>query len=353
MKKLFSLLMALVILLGAMSVLSGCKGEEQQQEEIRKIPIIENGESKYIIIYPDAPTAAELDAVNLIKSKIQEKTGVRIKSLNEEFMDEEPDFHRIYLGNTSFESAKATKEQISKEYFDSYAIDIVDLDAYIVGASETALSKAAEYFVDTLIERNYDDQTKTLFFEACRFVGTEPIPTDFATKNIKEYVIVYSDQGGLDTKNIAQMLRDEIKSRTDFAPGIHKDTEIAESAFEILVGETNRALSKRCYESSSRIMEYEWIVEQCKIQLAFGGYYSGEKCVDQFSFKVLRNTQASLASGNHNRTDLAEKEQALTDGADVRIMSANILAYRWGEKQNEKILPVSYRCEIFAGVLLK
>lgn len=90
MKKLFSLLMALVILLGAMSVLSGCKGEEQQQE-IRKIPIIENGVSKYIIIYPDAPTAAELDAVNLIKSKIQEKTGVRIKSLNEEFMDEEPD----------------------------------------------------------------------------------------------------------------------------------------------------------------------------------------------------------------------------------------------------------------------
>ena len=351
MKRIFCVIMALVTLIGSAGIFAGCGGKEK--EEVARIPIVENGKSNYVIIYPDTPTAAEIEAATKIKSKIHEITGVLLKSINEEFMDEEPNAHYIYVGDTTFEPAKATKEQISKEYFDSYAIDVADLDVYFVGASKTALNNAVTYFVDNLVEKNYDAETKTLYFEACRFDGTVTMPTDFSTKNIKEYAIIYPDSEEMSMEDIAVELQSVIKSRTGFSPDIYKDTEMSERKFEILVGETNRALSKRCYEKSSRVMECEFVVEQCKIQLAFGGYYSGKKCIEEFSYKVLRNQRASLPSGNHNKISFAEREQALTSGADIRIMSANILSYRWGEKVDPSILPVSYRCEIFAGALLK
>ncbi len=351
MKKLFSAILALAMLLGIMSAFFGCKDQSDEQE-MPKFPIVANGVSSYVIIYPEVPSAAETEAVAQLRADIKDVTGLRLKAISEEFMEEEPDAKRIYVGNTTFAPAQAAKARLSQGLFDSFVIDASEGDIYIVGASETALLSAVAYYAEHLLGKNYDSATETLLFEGCHFDGTTAFPAGFSVKNICEYSIVYANNG-MSMQSIARSVQEAIESATGFEPDIYADTERAEGSFEILVGETNRSLSERSYRETSRMMEYEIVVEGCQLQLAFGGYYSGQKLVNEFSRKMLKSKQELFASGGYYKTDLANVEQELTAGADVRIMSANVLSYRWGEASNSNVLPAAQRAEIFAGVLLR
>ena len=352
MKKIICSLITFAILLGVLSGFSGCAEKENNDDgETVKLAIVEDGDSDYMIVYPAIPTETENEAVNLIRDKIYETTGVRLKMESEEFLTKKSGEHYIYVGDTAFDAAVAAKEEISKEFFDAYEADVVGKDIYFVGASDSALLSAAQYFAEKIVKKNYDSDEKTLYFEGFRFDGETVAPNGFSVKNIREYAIVYAS-GWLNIKNLANALQKDIKDKTGISISVFADTEIPEGKYEILLGETNRGLSARCYENTAMIMAYEFVVEQCKIQFAFGGCYTGEKIVDDFSRLILRNEDDILTAGVYHRKDLATESQALTGGADVRIMSANVLAYRWGESQYTNILPVAQRAEIFAGVLL-
>ena len=350
MKKFVCSLIAVTVLLGALSGLSGCVGKDEEKNVV-KLNIVENGVSNYMIVYPTTPSESENQSVDLIRDKIYEITGVRLKIESEEFLTKAEGTNYIYIGNTSFEPAIAAKEELSKEFFDAYEVDAVGNDIYFVGASEGALWSAAKYFAENLVEKNYDSDSKTLRFEGFHFNGETAAPTGFSAKNIREYSIVYAS-GWLNIKSMAKKLQENIENETGVKLSVYADTEISERKYEILLGETNRGLSARCYENTSRIMEYEYVVEQCKLQLVFGGCYSGEKCIVDFTRMILRSNGDVLTSGGYHRKDFATETQPLTSGADVRIMSANVLSYRWGEADYSNILPVAQRAEIFAGVLL-
>ena len=353
MKRISCALIALIILLCSIGSFCACRDEQPVPEEAPKLPIIQNEVSNYIIVYPDYPTTTEVDVAQMIKDKIHDVTGVRIKSMNEEFMDDESEKNVIYIGDTTFEPAKTAKTQILQTYFDAYVIDVSDKDIYIVGASDTALFNGVSYFIENLVEKNYEASTKTLYFEGCQFSGKETTPAGFCLQNIRDYAIVYSGEKGFNHFSIAQKLQGLIKDQTGFSPEIYRDSDKEEGRFEILVGETNRPLSARSYQNTGRIMEYEFIVDQSKLQLAFGGYYSAEKCLNEFSMRVLKYQSAVLATGSYYANLIANISQPLTEGADIRIMSANVMAYRWGEGRYSNVLPIAQRCEIFAGVLLK
>ena len=53
-----------------------------------------------------------------------------------------------------------------------------------------------------------------------------------------------------------------------------------------------------------------------------------------------------------SKAQMKNAQSQLSAGADVRIMSANVLSYRWGEASYSNVLPSAQRAEIFAGVLL-
>ncbi|MBE6633578.1 MAG: hypothetical protein E7620_04440 [Ruminococcaceae bacterium] len=358
MKRIVGLLIAMATLLGVVGVFGGCEKtpsvEEppKGQEPAEQVAIIEGGVSRYVILYPEVPTATETEVVQLLRTKIQSVTNVRLKAISEEFKNEEPDAKIIYVGNTTFAPAKEAREQMMRDKFDSYVIDISNGDIYIAGASEEALYNAVKYYTDSLVEDNYDSATKTLYFEGSRYNGTKVFPTGFSAKHIREYSIIYP-ASGLSMLRIAKSLQAEILDRTGYTVDIYKDTEREAGQFEILIGETNRPFSGRCYADSSRLMTYEYLVEGCQLQLAFGGYYSGRKSVENFGFRMLRDEEKYFTSGSHHAEDFAKTEKELTAGADVRIMSANILAYRWGEEDYDNVLPAAERAEIFAGVLLR
>ena len=82
MKKILCVLMALVTLLGVGGSFVSCK-QEPTSEEVVRFPIISNGSSNYVIVYPEKASVSEIEAARLLREKIYELTGVRLKSLSE------------------------------------------------------------------------------------------------------------------------------------------------------------------------------------------------------------------------------------------------------------------------------
>ena len=179
-----------------------------------------------------------------------------------------------------------------------------------------------------------------------------PLPAEFDVSMIGDYSIVYaSEPRGLEA--LAVSLREEIKTATGKSLPVFSDTASEEGVFEILIGKTNRAFSRECYAESSRIMQYEVQTHKGKLQFIIGGPYSGMKCAEKFKEEVLMSKNKLEDGVSYYASDLATDSQKLTDGADVRVMSANVLNYHWGEESYPNVYPVATRAEIFAGVLLR
>ena len=179
---------------------------------------------------------------------------------------------------------------------------------------------------------------------------TQLLTSVFDATSIGQYTIVYaSEPVGLES--VAISLRDAIRSATGKTLPVTVDSASSEKTREILIGPTNRALSQKSYAASGNFMHYEIKSEDGKLQFVVGGPYSGLKCVETFASNVL-GTQTQLYFGtSYYATELATDTQELTSGADIRVMSANVLNYHWGEESNPNIYPVAVRCEIFAAVL--
>ena len=180
----------------------------------------------------------------------------------------------------------------------------------------------------------------------------EPLPAEIDVSEIGEYSIVYaSEPRGLES--LANSLAAEIKTATGKELPTVCDTDSAESVYEILIGRTNRSFSQECYADSSHIMQYEVRTHHGKVQFVTGGPYSGMKCAEKFKEDVLLSKNKLKDGVSYYAADLASDSQKLTDGADIRVMTANVLNYHWGEESYENIYPVATRAEIFAGVLLR
>ena len=139
MKRLFCILMALVMLVGTVASLSGCAyimdmmGEDDNATGttdengvatlLTDLAIVENGAANYILVYPSVPTVSEKEAANIIRDKIKTVTGVLPEVINEDFIDEEEGVKFIYVGDTSFDPAEDAKEELlSKGFSDAYVI---------------------------------------------------------------------------------------------------------------------------------------------------------------------------------------------------------------------------------------
>ena len=176
--------------------------------------------------------------------------------------------------------------------------------------------------------------------------------SEFDVRYIESYTIVYADEPtGLES--VANSLCNAIKKATGKTLPVVCDSDSPERIHEILIGPTNRSFSRQCYAESSHIMQYEIQMQKGKLQLVVGGPYSAMKCVDQFTAHVLTSGEKLREGVSYYATELATDSQPLTEGADIRVMSSNVLAYQWGEEDYPNVYPVATRAEIYAGVLLR
>lgn len=371
MKKSLSLLLAAFLLASMVSCLFSCAlvdrslTEETEHEGItppttvpehqvedlpKRLSLVEYGLSDYVVVLPDRPSDAVAIAAEKLCDGIYALTGVRIPKWLDVRAKEQQNrsVKYILLGKTCFEESAQLQDELSATS-EAYAIDCFGDTVVIASHYDGALIDAVERYLAECTEGNYDTMSNTLYFEGCYFDGETVFPSSFSLKNIADYAIVYTSKlEGFE--EIAEMYRDAFERLTGVTLAIYRDTEKPEGPCEILLGYTNRSGFEAYYADSSRVMRYEVIVDKSSLLIAAGGPYSAKKCLYDMEANLFPFIGQTLAKGSYLSVDLAPVAPALTDGAELRLMSSNILAQA---AASDNVLPVSQRLEIYCGVLLR
>ena len=308
--------------------------------------IIKDGEAQYTIVLPDNYSDELVSALGDLITSVYTTTGVRLEYITASRATD-ADANYILIGATGFKESSDTIESLQKNT-EAYVIRKVGKHVVFTGHFDSATATAVKYFSNNVVATNYDAESGTLTVQNLVYDGTTALPTEFDPTSLSRYTIVYAgnDANG---KSVATKIQQFIKDSTGKKLTVATDTGTPETPYEILIGETNRYLSQKCYKDGTRLMEYEFVVAKGQLQIISGGLHSatlaGEALAD-----MLWDKDFYYSEGHHDFTDLATERVHHSIGTDVRIMTANILTYKSADKTKFSIS--AERAEIFAKILV-
>lgn len=351
MKKILSLLLVLSMALGMIFIMPSCTDNKDDDNKIETTPveIIKDGVAQYTLVYADSCSDPVFTAMIDLVQAVQKLTGVRLDYIKASKASENPDGKYIIIGSTTFEESDSAMESLPDKE-DAFTIEKAGEHIVFVSHFDHGVTKAVKHYTDNQLSENYDATTKTLLLKEYWFDGTKEFIASFDVSNISQYTIVYSTAvDGF--KEAAESIRDRIKLVTGKTLDVYKDTGISESAYEILVGKTNRYLSRKCYKDGTHLMEYKTVVEKGQLQIVCGGPHSAKLGAYALVDTVFKDSNATLSTGTHKKGDLTTESVAHKPGTDIRIMTANLLG-----QSNDSIKAgfalSSERIEIFAKILV-
>lgn len=361
MKRWLSLLLCLIMVVGLVSC-DLFSGEEATTEAgtdenlpDERIKLVENGEAVYTVVYPNDADPSVLSAMRAFIKKVKDATGVTLPDKSDYLrfgQKRNPDAKEILFGRTNYEESK---QVLSELYADEYVIRSVGNKIVITSTEDSYLLAAVNYFGKNLLKQNLEGEegSYTLYFEEYRFLaeGADKV-LNIGGKPIQDFTIVYENERN-GYREVADKLRDAISKFTGYSLPVVADTVKKEGACEILIGKTNRKLSQQQYKSFVDLMTYKVVAEGDQLQVVSGGPFSARECVNEMSILFFATPGKQIGDGTHLEKDLkSDKIPSLSEGADLRVMTANILAPWWGEAADPTIPPVAQRAEIMAAVLM-
>ena len=149
---------------------------------------------------------------------------------------------------------------------------------------------------------------------------------------LSNFCIVYAAKpDGLDLA--AHALYSYIVARFGVHLPVITDAE-PESECEFLIGKTNREESRKFYgQNNISRLEYTVACDGNKIMIFSGGVHSAMSAVELICSQYMPFEDGAnliVLPKSLKKNLWSEKNKPLTPGADLRVMSTNILARRWG-----------------------
>jgi endonuclease/exonuclease/phosphatase family metal-dependent hydrolase len=177
-------------------------------------------------------------------------------------------------------------------------------------------------------------------FAGCQQKTAEATP--FRSGELDKYVIVYQESNS-DYFDLANQLADRISEKYGVLLTVLPDVAAPNAKHEILLGDTNRD------STPSRVMEYAVTVDDGKFKISVGGSFSAEAAIAFLCKNIFTGQELTLDAGEHYKPSLLSTAHPVTEGANARIMTANVLADAFADTTFKT---AHYRAEIFAGMLL-
>lgn len=313
--------------------------------------IIENGQARYSVLCASDASDNVIKASERIIDGIYSYTGVLLELVYDTSADMSKKY--IIVGDSSLEDSLKIKASFNNAA-DTYAVGQTDTGNIVVIANyDDHIITAADYYVDNLLKKNYDADSKTLIFRGYYNKGEDLLPDGFSLAELSKTKIVYAtDLDGY--RVVAETLRAGIKNAYNINVPIYPDDECPISAREILIGHTNREMSEGYYANDGYIMEYDVTAKNGKLQILCGGSFTARKATEYLLSNLFKASNASkvLGVGRYTYKNLLASSLTRSNSADVRIMTLNIMPYVLGEAEYANVLPVRERAEIVAGMLI-
>lgn len=376
--KLTQIFLLLLCLILSIAVLSACKpggdpantdtdsgtsSESQSDSETEKPEeptyIIKDGKTEYTIIRgADRRVSEERPYSNRIKEAF-EKLGITVEC--KEDMDgwddtSDPETKEILIGHTN---RPETQKVLDELRYNDYAVVKEGNKIVVTAHSFSGLNKAVNYFINRVMSNKVEENGKCTELEfKDSIVNNAKYGVDsvkIAGVELKNYRIVYPESTKVYFKDAAESWSEDIANKYGYVLEVVSDKKEA-TDYEILIGKTNRTDAASEYEShplKSLLMGYRVLVKGKKIIINCGGAYSASASATEFMNKAFDKKEVTLDDGFLlEGTLMKEKAVPLTEGADIRIMSANILAEFASWNLENVTIPIPPRVEIFVANLL-
>lgn len=337
---------------------SGKKGDSATTEEVdtsREIVLTSDGKAAFNIVIPEVCSEKITSAADALKKKLKEVTGAFFAVRDDYTRDDKAvdSSGEIIIGNCKRTDAI---DALASLKFRDYALSANDDNIMLSGYEDSKISAAVYELIDILNEENL---TKTGGKTVLKWKGNY-VKSTFTYKfenmtlngvHVSEYQIVYpaGDESDL-YEAYAQDIQKSIGRSCGSVLPIVSDAE-DEKTYEILIGKTNRSECTQFYSSNvaTRSLEYGLRIQDKKILIAGGGYFSVGFAVDLFESQITGLKEPILDGIDQSKKSMILNLPARS-GA-YRIMSYNILADYdgWGAEH----VPVSseLRQEFLPGLL--
>lgn len=245
----------------------------------------------------------------------------------------DPEAREILFGNTN---RPETAEVLATLGSEDYAIRKVGNKIVIAACNLEYLKLASEYFVSELltVQKNGDKNIITMRSDYTHTAGKTDL---FGESNpLSSYRLVHA-VGNSYSEDAAKTLVKAVSKLCGVTLDIVNDATAAQE-HEILIGKSRRTEAKSLNSMSG--LEYTIRVEGKKLVIG-GGTPSAtslavEKFIDGFASGLCTPDIRLSTDYHHDETGTITlnggEDPALAEGADMRIMSFNILAELWNDK---------------------
>ncbi len=305
--KLAALLLAVVFV---MTAFVGCTttpngpdntqgNDETTTTEVTEAPGVDlelNAEAlkDYKFIRAEKASEALISAVSAFRVEINTALGSQI-GINEDWVQNvESDIpesaKEIVVGPTN----RPESEEIEKELRENdFAIIYKNERIYIIGGSDASTLEALEYFKTTHIDtanKLIKINDKLEHFSLYNY----PIAkVEINGVSIRDYTVVIPEKADLSTKYAAANLSDFLLANAGFELTVSTDKE-AETEYEILIGDTNRAASSVTVSADVAKSEYIFYKSGSKIVCQGDSYMVGGGVGDLVGRLPLDGTNAEV-----------------------------------------------------------
>ena len=311
--KTFILFLCFLLLFGSCTVNEPDEPLESTAKEII-LPIVENGNTEYVIVTPSDMGAELESAVSDFKKLIKSKTGVSLRMINDYLPEGESGQNKeILIGKTNRE---ASVSLLSTLKCNDYVVSSKGNQLVILGGSDTATILALERFGEAFFSG--DTSGNMIVSGKHLFQLKNAYAIDALTINgidVSEYRIVYP-KDSVYLKTAAERLWSAV------AACVGVDLELVDDASsnadgkrEILIGNSNRTASVE--EIAENQIQYR--VSDTAIQIVGDSINNTVRGVDSFIGEYLSKTgMVSLSVTNGQITQLEPD-------ASYTVMSFNVL----------------------------
>ena len=348
----------LPVMLVLILILSGCgvstEGDETTLSAETAAPVTEavptvtqlteGGKAVYTIVRSDLGGKDLVSLAQQTMNRLNDDLGVRFTLATDWIKrDTLPDstIPELLVGTTNRPETAAVAERLG---WGGYAVAVEGQKVVIYGNTYDAQQKAVDAFFGALSKNTAGEIVLDLPAGGIMETGEKAF---FSAGNAADYVIVTDAE----YKESALALQTAIRKKYGYELPLRSPSD-AETAREIVVGICGRAAAEAALKDTSSPIGYQIKLDGEKIVLAGKSKFGTKQAVNYFLETYVENDFAALlqipSDMDFGFVGLVGAEYVeLTEGADIRIMSFNILTELWDLK-----LPIEGRDEIVAETLL-
>jgi len=303
-----------------------------EDDSAAKLVLTRNGAALFRIVYPDGCEQAVFDQVRVLRGALEDATGVTFVSESDYIgwdTVRDPEQYEIIVGRTNYEESETLLQGL-KQY--DHAVAIRGNKIYLTSYTAEGLFDAVQYFCDTVIAGIVRSEDGSDVFDAFEDrVYHKTYVADGMTLDgnpLSDYVVVYDHEHPMG-KEMAQAVVDSVAVASGLVLPIVSD-EIPEQACEILVGQTDRAESAAAADVAS--LAYKALLQSGKVVIGCHNPEPAAAAADAFFVNGLPSDgSVALTTGvSCAGSFLTETEYPMAEGSDLRIVSYNVLAEKYG-----------------------